>query len=139
MSSQRWKFSQYMLAHDGTGVISKWFETLSDEVVAEFDARFVQWAADDKWLDLYRGADNLDKHGERFEELNRRREIPITVDGVVYRVLGVHFDVWEFVMLVGYTDTPPRSGVPEEIEKIFQERLRDLQQNPHHRCDYEFD
>jgi hypothetical protein len=85
ISSQRWKFSQYELPHDGTGVISEWFKKLDDEVVAEFDARFAQFGADDKWIDLYRRADELKEYGERFEEMTKRREIPVTANGVLYR------------------------------------------------------
>lgn len=135
---KRWKFSEYTTA-DGAGVISKWMDGLDEKVQAEFDARMLVWAANDKWLDLYAGADEIDTHGERFEELTKIREIPVTVDGVLYRILGVHFDVWEFVMLIGYSDDQCRAQTPPEIQEWLMERLDDLRRNPHHRRNYELE
>jgi hypothetical protein len=137
--SQRWKFSEYTLPHDGTGVIGRWIDGLDDEVQAEFDARLIVWAANDKWIDFYRGLNELDKHGERFEELTKIGEIPVVVNGVLYRILGVHFDVWEFVMLIGYSDPQRRDVVPDDVQEFLQERLNDLRQNRHHRQDYELE
>lgn len=137
--STRWKFSEYTLPLDGTGVISQWIEGLDDEVQAEFDVRLALWAANDKWLDFYKGLNTLDSHGERFEELTKIGEIPVTVDGVLYRILGVHFDVWEFVMLIGYSDARRRAKVPADVQIYFQERLSDLRRNRHHRQDYELE
>ena len=135
---KRWTFSEYT-THDGVGVITKWIDGLDDEVQAEFEVRFLQWAAQDKWLDLYTGAVELDTHGDRFEELTKIRDIPITVSGVLYRILGVHFSVWEFVMLVGYSDDKRRSETPAEVEECFRERLGELRQNRHHRQKYELE
>jgi|SRR5271163_4805505 len=135
--SQRWKFSEYTLPHDGAGVISRWIQELDDKVQAEFDARLLIWAANDKWLDFYKGLDELDEHGERFEPLTKIGEIPVIVDGVLYRILGVHFEVWEFVMLIGYSDDQRHAAVPKEVQESLRERLLDLIQNPHHRQDYE--
>jgi hypothetical protein len=135
----RWKFSEYILPHDGTGVIRHWIDGLDDEVQAEFDARLILWAANDKWLDFYKGLNTPDSHGERFEELTKIGEIPVIVDGVLYRILGVHFDVWEFVMLIGYSDDQRRAEIPPDVQIYLQERLNDLRQNPHHRQDYELE
>jgi hypothetical protein len=139
ITSNRWKFSEYTLPYDGTGVIGRWIEGLDDEVQAEFDARLILWAANDKWLDFYRGLNSLDSHGERFEELTKIGEIPVTVNRVLYRILGIHFDVWEFVMLVGYSDKQRRAEIPQDVRNCFQERLSDLRQNRHHRQDYELE
>jgi hypothetical protein len=127
------------MPHDGSGVIGQWIDGLDDAVQAEFDDRFLQWAANDKWLDLYSGVVELDMHGERFEELGKIRDIAVTVNGVLYRILGVHLEVWEFVMLVGYSDYQRRSEPPIEVKKCFQERLSDLRQNRHHRQKYELE
>jgi hypothetical protein len=126
------------MPHDGARVITRWIENLDDEVQAEFDARFLHWRTHDKWHDLYRGADEVDMPGERFEELSQIREIAVTVNAVAYRILGVHFDVWEFVMLIGYADPQRRAEVPSDVQVAFDERLNDLRKNPHNRCDYEF-
>jgi hypothetical protein len=135
----RWKFSEYTLPHDGTGVISRWIDGLDDEVQAEFDVRLIQWAAKDKWLDLYSGLVEIDKHGDRFEGLTNIRDIAVTVNGVLYRILGVHFEVWEFVMLIGYSDDQRRAKAPLDVQECLQERLDDLRQNRHHRQDYELE
>jgi hypothetical protein len=137
--SERWKFSEYTLPHDGTGVISRWMEDLDDEVQAEFDVRLIEWKAKDKWLDVYSGLVEIDMPGDRFEELTKIREIPVTVNGVLYRILGVHFDVWEFVMLIGYSDDQRRADAPPEVQQCFRERLDDLRQNKQHRQDYDLE
>jgi hypothetical protein len=139
--SQRWTFSEYR-THDGVCVITKWIDALDDDVQAELEARFLQWAANDKWIDLYGetvGIVGLDIYGDRFEELTRTRDIAVTVKSVLYRILGVHFSLWEFVMLVGYADPERRSKAPQEIEKSFNELLNDLRQNRHHRQKYELE
>jgi hypothetical protein len=136
--SERWTFSEYT-THDGVGVISKWIDELDDDVQAEFDARFLIWSTKDKWLDLYGGLGELDKLGDRFEELTKIRDIAITVNAVLYRILGVHYNVWEFVMLVGYADNQCRSETPTEVEECFRERLSDLRQNRRHRQKYELE
>jgi hypothetical protein len=134
----RWRFSEYT-TNDGAGVISSWMDGLDEQVQAEFDARMLAWATHDKWLDLYTGAVKIDTHGERFEELTQSREIPVTVDGVLYRILGVHFSVWEFVMLIGCSDDQRRAEIPPEVQEWFVERLDDLRRNPHHRRTYELE
>jgi hypothetical protein len=127
------------MPHDGSPVITRWLEGLDDEVQAEFDARFALWAAHDKWHDLYQGLSELDRLGERFEELTKVREIAVTVNGILYRILGVHFDVWEFVMLIGYADEQQRGEIPLDVQNTFEERLNDLRRNPQNRRrDYEF-
>lgn len=126
------------MPHDGARVITTWINRLDEEVQAEFDARLLQWAAHDKWLDLYAGAVELDKSGKRFEELTNVREIVFTVKRVLYRILGVHFDIWEFVMLIGYADEQGRAENPAEVQNTFEERLNDLRTNRQNRCDYEF-
>jgi hypothetical protein len=140
---ERWKFAECTLPHDGTGVITRWMDQLDEEVQAEFDARLLIWAAKDKWLDLYGGLVEIeigaDKYGERFEELTKTREITVTVNGVLYRILGVHFDVWEFVMLIGYSDDQCRSEIPSEVQECFLERLNDLRRNRQHRRNYELE
>ena len=138
--SQRWKFSEYTLPHDGTCVISQWMDGLDDEVQAEFDVRLIEWKAKDKWIDLYGGLVEIDTHGDRFEELTKIREITVVaVDGVLHRILGVHFDVWEFVMLVGHSDDQGHAEIPPDVKQCLVERLDDLRRNPHHRQDYELE
>jgi hypothetical protein len=63
----------------------------------------------------------------------------VTVNGVLYRILGVHFDVWEFVMLIGYSDDQRRADAPPEVQQCFRERLDDLRQNKQHRQDYDLE
>ena len=137
--SQRWKFSEYTLPHDGTRVISRWLDGLDEDVQAEFDVRLIEWKAKDKWLDLYGGLVEIDTHGQRLEELTKVREIAVTVNGVLYRILGVHFDVWEFVMLVGHSDNQGRAALPPDVRQCLIERLDDLRRNPHHRQEYELE
>jgi hypothetical protein len=125
------------------GVIGKWIDGLDDEVQVEFEARFLHWAAKDKWHDLYAGLiecePGIDKYGNRFEELTKIREITVTLNGVLYRIIGVHFSVWEFVMLIGYADEEQQATPPMDVEESFRERLSDLRQHPHHRQDYELE
>lgn len=113
---------------------------LDDTVQAAFDARLLQWARDDKWLDVYGGPVVLDepgeRYGERFEELTKMRDIHVTKGRILYRILGVHFSIWEFVMLIGYSDSKRRSKTPADVQRYYLERLDDLRRNRHHRRDY---
>jgi hypothetical protein len=92
--SRRWTFSEY-LTDDGVGTITTWMQGLDDEVQAQIDTRLLQWANLDKWNDAY---------AAKFEDLKDLQEIPVLWKGSVYRILGSPISIWEFVMLIGYTD-----------------------------------
>jgi len=124
---QRWKFSEFLL-DDGAGVITEWIRTLADEVQAEIDTRLLHWSKVDKWIEAY---------AKVFEDLRDIQEISVQCGGAVYRILGSHISIWEFVMLVGDVDERRRGKTPSRAKQSALERLNALRANPERRRDYE--
>ena len=124
---QNWRFSEYVL-DDGAGVITEWIQTLSDEAQAEIDARLLQWSKLDKWIEAF---------AKGFHDLRDLQEISVQCGGAVYRILGSHISIWEFVMLVGDVDERRRGKTPPRVKQSALERLNALRGNPGRRRDYE--
>ena len=128
-STKRWTFSEY-LTDDGVGTITAWMQGLDDEVQAQIDTRLLQWANLDKWNAAYAG---------KFEDLKDLQEIAVLWGGSVYRILGSPISMWEFVMLIGYTDERRRNKVPREVKAEANARLNKLRANPERRREYKSD
>ncbi len=128
-SFQRWTFSEFVL-DDGAGVITRWIETLDDEVQAQIDTKLLHWRKVDKWITAWAG---------KFEDLKDIQEIVVYSGKSVYRILGTQFSIWEFVMLVPYKDENKRSNVPPEIRALAEDRLNQLRADPEKRREFTID
>jgi len=105
-------------------------EGLDEEVQARIDARLLQWRNQDKWIDAYTG---------KFADLKDIKEIAVLWKGSVYRILGASLSIWEFVMLVGYTDPMRRNRLPENVKTEVNRRLNDLRAHPEKRREYKLE
>jgi hypothetical protein len=79
----------------------------------------------------------IEVYTKGFDDLRDLQEISVRCGGAVYRILGSHITIWEFVMLLGDVDEEQMGKTPSRAKQSAMERLNALRADPERRGDYE--